>query len=267
MPTAQAFDIAWVQNRDSAVDTMNGFIEVYMDARGIKGAWEGVVYYVNHEKTEKIHRLAANAQWFEDHLPVDPRYRKPEVQGISARAIEVVFETGDSGPVTPIGVNLPNDQRIREQYGSKSVSLSNVIEAYEQSTLDSFREEFSWNDEERARAKQWGAFASELTTDIHEVLGHGSGRMDPALTAQPQELLKEQYSALEESRADLVALYFIADPYLVTLGLVRPRITRTSFAPSTRPTRATRWCSCAASARARSSKKITCGTGRRSCTG
>jgi dipeptidyl-peptidase-3 len=216
----QAFDIAWVRNRDSAVDTMNGFIEVYMDARGMKGAWEGVVYYVNREKTEKIHKLATNAQWFEDNLPVDPRYRKPQVQGISARAIEVVFETGDSGPVTPIGVNLPNDQRIREQYGSKSVSLSNVIEAYERSTLDSFRREFSWNDEAAARAKQWGAFASELTTDIHEVLGHGSGRMSDDLGAQPQEVLKEQYSALEESRADLVALYFIADPHLVALGLV-----------------------------------------------
>ena len=234
----QAFDIAWVRNRDSAVDTMNGFIEVYMDARGIKGAWEGVVYYVNREKTEKIHQLAANAQWFEDHLPVDPRYRKPQVQGISARAIEVVFETGDSGPVTPIGVNLPNDQRIREQHGSKSVSLSNVIEAYERSTLDSFRREFSWNEDAAARAKRWGAFASELTTDIHEVLGHGSGRMDPTLTAQPQELLKEQYSALEESRADLVALYFIADPYLVTLGLIdaadHAEITRTEYEAYTR---------------------------------
>jgi dipeptidyl-peptidase-3 len=216
----QAFDIAWVRNRDSVVDTMNGFIEVYMDARGIKGAWEGVVYYVNREKTEKIHKLATNAQWFEDHLPVDARFRKPRVQGISARAIEVVFETGDSGPVTPIGVNLPNDQRIREEYGSKSVSLSNVIDAYERSTLDSFRREFSWNDEAAARAKQWGAFASELTTDIHEVLGHGSGRMAAHIDAQPQELLKEQYSALEESRADLVALYFISDPHLVTLGLV-----------------------------------------------
>ena len=127
---------------------MNGFIEVYMDARGMKGSWEGVVYYAHHEKTEKIHRLAANAQWFEDRLPIDPRFRKPHVQGVSARAIEVIFETGDSGPITPIGVNLPNDQRIREQYGSKSVSLSNVIEAYEQSTLESFRHEFSWDDAE-----------------------------------------------------------------------------------------------------------------------
>jgi dipeptidyl-peptidase III len=216
----QAFDIAWVQNRDSVVDTMNGFIEVYMDARGAKGSWEGVVYYVNHEKTEKIHRLASHAQWFEDRLPIDPRFRKPNVQGVSARAIEVVFESGDSGPITPIGVNLPNDQRIREQYGSKSVSLSNVLEAYEQSTLDSFRHEFSWSDDEIARAKQWSAFAGELTTEIHEVLGHGSGRMADGITAQPQELLKEQYSALEESRADLVALYFVADPYLVELGLV-----------------------------------------------
>ena len=216
----QAFDIAWVQNLESDVDTMNGFIEVYTDARGIKGAWEGVVYYVNREKTEKIHRLAANAQWFEDHLPVDPRFRKPQVQGVSARAIEVVFEAGDSGPISPIGVNLPNDQRIREEYGSKSVSLSNVAEAYEQSTLDSFRHEFAWSDDEIARAKQWGAFAGELTTEIHEVLGHGSGRMARDVTAQPQELLKEQYSSLEESRADLVALYFVADPHLATLGLV-----------------------------------------------
>jgi dipeptidyl-peptidase-3 len=216
----EAFDIAWVRNRESVVDTMNGFIEVYMDARGAKGAWEGVVYYANHEKTEKIHRLADNAQWFEDHLPIDPRFRKPNVHGVSARAIEVVFETGDSGPITPIGVNLPNDQRIRERYGSKSVSLSNVLEAYEQSTLDSFRHEFSWDDDEIERAKQWSAFAGELTTEIHEVLGHGSGRMAESITVQPQELLKEQYSALEESRADLVALYFVADPYLVTLGLV-----------------------------------------------
>jgi dipeptidyl-peptidase III len=216
----EAFDIAWVRNRDSSVDTMNGFIEVYMDARGIKGAWEGVVYYVNHEKTEKIQRLATHAQWFEDRLPVDPIYRKPQVQGISATAIEVVIETGDSGPITPIGVNLPNDQRIREEYGSKSVSLSNVIEAYEQSTLDSFRDEFCWNEEEASRAKRWGPFASELTTEIHEVLGHGSGRMAEHLTATPQEVLQEQYSALEETRADLVALYFVAEPYLAELELV-----------------------------------------------
>ena len=216
----EAFDIAWVQNRDTAVDTMNGFIEVYMDARGMKGAWEGLVYYANHERTEKIRALATHAQWFEDHLPIDPKYRKPKVQGVSAMAIEVVIEIGDSGPITPIGVNLPNDQRIREQHGSKSVSLSNVLEAYELSMPDSYRQEFAWDDAEVVRAKRWGAFASELTTEIHEVLGHGSGRMADHIQVTPQDLLKEQYSALEESRADLVALYFVADPYLATIGLV-----------------------------------------------
>lgn len=216
----EAFDIAWVQNRDTAVDTMNGFIEVYMDARGMKGAWEGLVYYANHERTEKIRALATHAQRFEDHLPIDPRYRKPKVQGVSAMAIEVVVEIGDSGPITPIGVNLPNDQRIREEYGSKSVSLSNVLEAYEKSMPDSYRHEFAWDDAEVERAKRWGAFASELTTEIHEVLGHGSGRMAEHIQQTPQDLLKEQYSALEESRADLVALYFVADPYLAEIGLV-----------------------------------------------
>jgi dipeptidyl-peptidase III len=216
----EAFDIAWVRNLESTVDTMNGFIEVYMDARGIKGAWQGVVYYVNREKTERIRRLAEHAQWFEDHLPVDAEFRKPHVHGISARAIEVVCETGDCGPVTPIGVNLPNDQRIREQYGSKSVSLSNVMEAYDRSLPDSFREEFCWDASEVERAKRWGALASELTTDIHEVLGHGSGRMAASVGAQPQELIKEHYSALEETRADLVALYYIADPQLAHLGIL-----------------------------------------------
>ncbi len=216
----EAFDIAWVQNRDSAVDTMNGFIEVYMDARGMKGAWEGLVYYTNHDKTSKIRALAAHAQWFEDHLPVDPRYRKPHVLGVSAQAIEVVVEAGDSGPITPIGVNLPNDQRIREKYGSKSVSLSNVLDAYERALPDSYRQEFAWDPAEVDRAKRWGAFASELTTEIHEVLGHGSGRMAGHISVTPQDLLKEQYSALEETRADLVALYYVADPYLAQIGLV-----------------------------------------------
>lgn len=218
----EAFDIAWVQNRDSSVDTMNGFIEVYMDARGMKGAWESVVYYANHEKTDKIRALATHAQWFEDHLPIEPKYRKPTVTGVSAMAIEVVIETGDSGPVTPIGVNLPNDQRIREEHGSKSVTMSNVLEAYEQSMPDSYRQEFAWDDAEVERTKRWGAFASELTTEIHEVLGHGSGRMADRITVTPQDLLKEQFSALEETRADLVALYFVAEPYLATLGLVPP---------------------------------------------
>ena len=229
----ELFDIAWVRNHDTTVDTMNGFIEVYLDPRGVKGAWEGVVYYSNPEKTGKIRTLAAHAQWFEDHMPIDPRFRKPVVQGVSAMAIEVVVETGDSGPITPIGVNLPNDQRIREEYGSKSVSLSNVLEAYEKSQPESFRHEFAWDEAEAERAREWAPFAGELTTEIHEVLGHGSGRMAEGITVQPQELLKEQYSALEESRADLVALYFVADPYLAELGLLsaadQPTIVRAEY--------------------------------------
>jgi dipeptidyl-peptidase-3 len=215
-----AFDIAWVKATDTPVDTMNGFIEVYMDARGIKGAWEGLVYYVNAEKTLRIQRLAEQAQWFEDRMPIAPAFRKPVVLGVSATAIDVVVEAGDSGPITPIGVNLPNDQRVREVHGSKSVTLSNVTEAYEYSTTDEYRHEFTWDGDEFARAKRWGATASELATEIHEVLGHGSGRMADGVTAQPQELLKEQYSALEETRADLVALYFCADSRLAELDIV-----------------------------------------------
>ena len=144
----EAYDIAWVQDKASPVDTINGFIEVYLDARGIKGAWEALVFYVNKEKTSEIQKIAQNAQWFEDRMPWDPKYRKQGVQGITANAIDVVIETGDSGPVTPVGINLPNDQAIRERYGSKSVSLSNVSEAYDKSTLPEFRSEFSWTPEE-----------------------------------------------------------------------------------------------------------------------
>ena len=215
-----AYDIAWVRDRESPVDTINGFIEVYLDPRGVKGAWEGMVCYVNPEKTRRIHALAAHAQWFEDHMPWDPRFRKAEVTGVTARAIEVVIETGDSGPVTPIGINLPNDQAIREQYGSKSVSLANVSEAYERSTPEGLRLEFSWDDDEAARAKRWGAIAQELTTDMHEVIGHGSGRMADEVTLPPHRLLAEQYSSVEEARADLVALYFLPDREIVELGLV-----------------------------------------------
>ena len=153
-------------------------------------------------------------------MPWDPKYRKPGVQGITANAIDVVIETGDSGPVTPIGINLPNDQAIREQYGSKSVSLSNVNEAYDKSTLPEFRSEFSWTPEEAARATKWSALAGELTTNMHEVIGHASGRVDERLKGKPQAVLKEQYSALEEARADLVALYFLPDPKLAELGLL-----------------------------------------------
>src|ERR1700730_5454935 len=173
----EAYDIAWVQDKASPVDTINGFIEVYLDARGMKGAWEGLVYYVNREKTSEIQKIAANAPWFEAHMPWDAKYRKQGVEGITASAIDVVIEIGDSGPVTPTGINLPNDQTVREGHGSKSMSLSNVNEAYEKSTPQEFRHEFSWDDAEAARAAKWTAFASELTTNMHEVIGHASGKV------------------------------------------------------------------------------------------
>ena len=215
-----AYDIAWVQDKASPVDTINGFVEVYMDPRGMKGAWEALVFYVNPEKTEGIRRLAAAAQWFEDRMPWAPQYCKQGVRGITANAIDVVVESGDSAPITPVGINLPNDQEIREKYGSKSVSLTNVNEAYDKSTSSEFRKEFAWSVEEADRAEKWSSIASELTTDLHEVIGHGSGKIAEHLNGSPQWFLKEQYSALEESRADLVALYFLPNPKMVELGLL-----------------------------------------------
>jgi dipeptidyl-peptidase-3 len=214
------YDIAWVADRNSPVDTINGFIEVYMDARGIKGAWEGLVFYVNREKTERIQKFAANAQWFEDQMPYDARFRKAAVKGIVANAIDVVMETGDSGPVTPIGINLPNDQRIREEHGSKSVSLANVREAGDNSTPESMRSEFAWTKEEVERGVKFGAIAAELLTDMHEVIGHASGQQAAGFKGTPQEAIKEHYSALEEGRADLIGLYFMADPKLAELGII-----------------------------------------------
>ena len=216
-----AYDIAWVQDKASPVDTINGFVEVYMDPRGQKGSWEALVFYVNREKTAGIQKLAADAQWFEDHMPWVARYRKQGVRGITANAIDVVVESGDSGPITPVGINLPNDQNIREKYGSKSVSLSNVNEAYDKSTSAEFRREFAWTPEEAARAEKWSSMAGELTTDLHEVIGHASGKMSEKVQGSPQSFLKEQYSALEEGRADLVALYFLPDRKMVELGLLR----------------------------------------------
>jgi dipeptidyl-peptidase-3 len=215
-----AYDIAWVEDKSSPVDTINGFIEVYMDPRGMKGSWESLVFYVNPEKTEAIRKLATDAQWFEDRMPWAAQYRKQGVRGITANAIDVVIETGDSGPITPVGINLPNDQNVREKHGSKSVSLSNVTEAYDRSTAPEFRREFSWTAEEAARAEKWSSVAAELTTNMHEVIGHASGKIADRLKGNPSSALKEQYSALEESRADLVALYFLPNPKLAELGLV-----------------------------------------------
>ena len=216
----KAYDIAWVQDKDAPVDTINGFIEVYMDPRGVKGSWESAVYFVNQKKTGAIKKLAAEAQWFEDRMPWEKAFRKPNVKGITANAIDVVIETGDCGPVTPIGINLPNDQSVREQYGSKSVSLSNVIEGSDKSTPTTFRAEFSWTPEEAKRAETYSTAAQELLVNMHEVIGHASGRLSDQLKGQPQESIKEFYSALEEGRADLVALYFMADPKLTELGLI-----------------------------------------------
>jgi dipeptidyl-peptidase-3 len=175
---------------------------------------------MNRDKTESLHRLAEAAPWFEVRMPWDPKWRRSDVVGVTARAIDVVVETGESGPVTPVGINLPNDQRIRETYGSKSVSLANINEAYDKSQLPAYRREFCWSEDELARAEKWGALASEATTAIHEVLGHGSGRVAEHLNGQPQLALKEQYSAIEEARADLVALYFIPEPRIAEIGLV-----------------------------------------------
>jgi dipeptidyl-peptidase-3 len=233
-----AYDIAWVEDKNSPVDTINGFIEVYMDARGVKGSWESLVFYVNPEKTEAIRKLAADAQWFEDRMPWAAQYKKQGVRGITANAIDVVVEAGDSAPVTPVGINLPNDQDIREQHGSKSVSLSNVNDAYDRSTSEEFRREFAWTPEEAARATKWNSLAGELTTNMHEVIGHASGRISERLKGNPQSILKEQYSALEESRADLVALYFLPNPRLSELGLVnaqdQPEIVQAEYEGYTR---------------------------------
>lgn len=234
-----AYDIAWVRDKASPVDTINGFVEVYMDPRGMKGSWESLVYYVNPGKTAGIRKLAADAQWFEDRMPWSARFRKQGVRGITANAIDVVVEAGDSGPITPVGINLPNDQAIREKYGSKSVSLTNVNEAYDKSTSAEFRREFAWTPDEAARAEKWSSLAGELTTDLHEVIGHASGKLSEKLQGtSPQSLLKEQYSALEEARADLVALYFLPDPKIAALGLVdaadHPEIVQTEYEGYTR---------------------------------
>jgi dipeptidyl-peptidase-3 len=213
-----AYNIAWVADKDSPVDTINGFIEVYMDARGMKGSWESAVYFNDPIKMDMIRKFAENAQWFEDQMPYAERFRKESVKGISAKAIQVVMETGDSGPVTPIGINLPNDATVRQRYGSKSVSLSNVMEAYEKASTRSARAEFCFDEAEFARADQWKSTALALEVNMHEVIGHASGQVNEGV--DPAAAIKEYYSALEEGRADLVALYFIGNPKLIELGLV-----------------------------------------------
>ena len=233
-----AYDIAWVRDDTGTVDTVNGFVEVYLDPRGAKGAWEGIVACINVDKTRRIETIAAHAAWFEQEMPWEARFKRTEVTGMSARAIDVVIEVGDSGPITPVGINLPNDQAVREQYGSKSVLLANVSEAYERSTPEGLRSEFCWDDAEAARSRTWGVLSRDISTELHEVVGHGSGRMAEGSVAPPSELLREHYSALEEARSDLVALYFLPHPKLVELGLVaaadRAEIVRAEYEQFTR---------------------------------
>jgi len=219
----RAYNIAWVADHDSPVDTINGFIEVYLDARGQKGAWEGLVFFNDPKKMELIAKIADNAQWFEDHMPYADEYKKPGVKGVSAKAIQAVMETGDTGPVTPIGINLPNAADVREKYGSKSVSMSNLMEAYHNAMPAKARREFCYDEAEFQRADKWRGLAADLEVNMHEVIGHGSGRISERLRREgvdPADAIKEYYSALEEGRADLVALYYIGDPKLAELGLV-----------------------------------------------
>lgn len=213
-----AYNIAWVRDTESVVDVINGFIEVYHDPLGMRGSFESVVSFRDPEATRRIETIAENAQWFEDHMPILDRHKKPDVTGITGKVITVVVESGDAAPATPIGINLPNADWIRKQHGSKSVSLGNIVAAYD-AVRGGADEEFAWDDEEVERARRYGQLASMLHTDMHEVIGHASGQLDPGV-GPLHETLKNYGSTLEEARADLVALYFALDPKLVELGLM-----------------------------------------------
>lgn len=217
----RAYDIAWVQDGKSRVDTIDGFTEVLMDPRGVKGAWEGLVWYENGQKTGEIQKLARAAQWFEGRMPYDPRFLKPDVKGIVARAADVVAGTGEAGPWIPMGFNLPNDEAVKESHGSKSLNFANVVAGLNSAAALGFKTEFAWTPEEADRAQRWAAAADDLLTNMHEVLGHASGRVMQRLKGRPEDELKEYDSPLEEARAELVGLYFVADPKVVQLGLVK----------------------------------------------
>lgn len=212
------YSIAWLKEYDANVDFINGFIEVYGDPLGYKGSWESVVQIVDHEACGRTKKLADNALWFEEHAPVDERFRKKEVTGVIARVMQVAMLGGDSYPATPIGINLPNAEWIRERYGSKSVTFDNITSAYDQAAQSSgVLEEFAATDEEKQLARQYGALAGNVHTDLHECLGHGSGRLLPGVTA---DALKNYSSTIEEARADLFALYYMMDEKLVELGVI-----------------------------------------------
>lgn len=212
------YNIAWVDDTNSSVDVINGFIEFYTDPMSMRGTFESVVSVRDPIATRRIDTLAASAQWFEDNSPILPEHKKPNVRGITANVINVVVESGDTSPATPIGINLPNADWIRKQYGSKSVNLGNIVTAYDL-VRGGAEEEFAWDQDEIDRGKRFGEIVSALTTDMHEVIGHASGQLNPGVGTF-RDTLKNYGSTLEEARADLVALYFIIDPKLVELGLL-----------------------------------------------
>lgn len=213
-----AYNVAWVADTESAVDVINGFIEVYNDPMGLRGSFESVVSVRDVEATRRIAAIAEQAQWFEDNAPIQEEHKKRPVVGITGKVINVVSETGDSSPATPIGINLPNSDWIRAEHGSKSVSLSNITTAYD-ATESGALEEFAWDEAEVARSRQWAALAGLLHTDMHEVIGHASGRVNPGV-GSPAETLRQYASTLEEGRADLVALYYMMDPMLIEIGVM-----------------------------------------------
>lgn len=212
------YSIEWVKELYGDIDFVNGFIEVYGDPLGIKGSWESIVNYKDKEATKRAIVLSENAQWFEDHSPVDPEFKKAEVKGVSAKVINVAILGGDCYPATPIGINLPNSEWIRERHGSKSVTIENITQAYFLDAIDNgMLEEFTASSKEIERAKKYGYLAGNLHTDLHECLGHGSGKVREGVST---EALKNYYSTIEETRADLFALYYIIDEKMIELGLV-----------------------------------------------
>ena len=214
------FNIEWVKDTIGTVDFINGFVEDYNDPLGRKGAWEGYVNIKDHKASERSDILSANAQWFEDNSPVDARFKKAKCTGISAKVVNAVCLAGDSYPSTPIGINLPNADWIRKMYGSKSVTIANITHAYTYAAQESPKstlDEFAWDEKEKELYLKWGAYADEIHTDLHECLGHGSGQLLPGVSTTA---MGEYSSALEEARADLFGLYYIADPKMVELGIM-----------------------------------------------
>ena len=214
-----AYNIAWVKDTEGTVDFINGFIEVYHDPKGFKGDWEAVVQYNDPEATEKMAIVSKNAQYFEDNSTIADAHKKPNVKGVSYRVINVAQEGGDATPSTPIGINLPNSNWIREQHGSKSISLNNIEDAYGKSGGALATAEFAHDAEEIEINKKYSGAAGKMHTALHEVIGHASGKLNPGI-AEPNITLKNYSSTLEEARADLVALYFMPDPKLIEMGLL-----------------------------------------------